>query len=48
MTAQDKYNQKMKRIDDALAVREPDRVPLIPFVQTYFITRRPHHGRSHV
>lgn len=42
MTAQDKYNQKMKRIDDALAVREPDRVPLIPFVQTYFITHAGH------
>lgn len=33
----------MKRIDDALAVREPDRVPVIPFVQTYCIT---HYGHT--
>ncbi|MCQ4744483.1 hypothetical protein [Blautia producta] len=29
------YQARTKRIDDALAVKEPDRVPVIPFVQTY-------------
>ena len=37
-----KYEEKMKRIDDAIAMKEPDRVPLIPFVQTYCITRYGH------
>lgn len=36
------YAEKMKRIDDALAMKEPDRVPLIPFVQTYAVTHAGH------
>lgn len=38
MTNQAKYDEKLKRINDAIAMKEPDRVPCIPFVQTYGIT----------
>lgn len=33
------YDERMKRIDDAMALREPDRVPIIPFPGTYVYTR---------
>ena len=36
------YQARTKRIDDALAVKEPDRVPVIPFVQTYSVTNSGH------
>lgn len=36
------YEERMKRIDDALAVKEPDRVPAVPFIQTYAITHAGH------
>lgn len=36
------YQARTKRIDDALAVKEPDRVPVIPFVQTYSVTHSGH------
>ena len=42
MDAKVKFAEKMKRLDDALAVKEPDRVPLIPFSQTYVITHAGH------
>lgn len=42
MDGRQKFEEKMKRIDDALAVREPDKVPMIPFVQTYSITHAGH------
>lgn len=42
MTNQEKYNQKLKRFQDAIAMKEPDCVPMIPFVQTYNITRYGH------
>lgn len=35
MTPNEKYNEKMKRLDDALAMKEPDRVPIIPVVETF-------------
>lgn len=34
-----KYNERMKRIDDAISLKEPDRVPIIPFPGTYVFTR---------
>lgn len=30
MSTTEQYQQRMKRIDEALAVKEPDRVPVIP------------------
>lgn len=33
------YDERMKRIDDALSLKEPDRVPIIPFPGTYVFTR---------
>lgn len=35
MSTKEQYQNRMKRIDEALAGNEPDRVPVIPFVQTY-------------
>ena len=29
------YDERLKRINDAIALKEPDRVPCIPFAQTY-------------
>lgn len=31
----DKYVERLKRIDDAVALKEPDRVPCVPFAQVY-------------
>lgn len=42
MSTTEQYQQRMKRIDEALAVKEPDRVPVIPFVQTYSVTHSGH------
>lgn len=30
-----KYNERLKRINDAISLKEPDRVPIVPFAQTY-------------
>ncbi len=42
MSTTEQYQQRMKRIDEALTVKEPDRVPVIPFVQTYSVTHSGH------
>lgn len=33
------YDERLKRIEDAIALKQPDRVPCIPFPQTYMYTR---------
>lgn len=43
MSSQARYDEKIKRIDEAIAMKEPDRVPCIPFVQTYGVT---HNGST--
>lgn len=35
MNAANKYMQKRKRIEDAIALKEPDQIPLCPSVETY-------------
>ena len=35
MTPEEKYQQKVKRINDAIALTEPDTVPLVPIVQCF-------------
>ena len=37
-----KYDEKVKRFQDALSMKEPDRVPTAPSFQSYFITRYGH------
>ncbi|MDO4274175.1 MAG: uroporphyrinogen decarboxylase family protein [Eubacteriales bacterium] len=43
MTNEEKYNERLKRVEDAIAMKKTDRVPCMPFIQTYpFI----HNGHS--
>lgn len=35
MTNQENYAARLKRVEDALALKEPDRIPCMPFAQTF-------------
>ena len=35
MANQEKYQERLKRINDAIALKEPDSIPFIPIVQCY-------------
>ena len=35
MTLEEEYNARLKRVADAVALKEPDRVPIVPQVQAF-------------
>ena len=37
-----KYEERMNRINTAIALKEPDRVPIIPFAQCYPVLHAGH------
>ena len=42
MTNQENYNARLKRINDAIALKTPDRVPCVPMVETFPYLRQGH------
>ena len=42
MTNQEKYNERLKRVNDAIEMKIPDQIPCIPYVQTFPYLRQGH------